>query len=419
MDRVYIGTVVPLSTYYIKGFAAEAGFQRFSGILYDVDSTTGDYLVSFSGDNSSGDGFSAGTALFKTDGTTKFSLTNSHNDLKFSGNGRISSRFVDGPSGFTNAEVLDLNGSLVFDKGTSTDSIQSSLIDSSNNNYYLVGVSNPAGGVLGNATEITKLNSSGTQQWKKTFYKNLINASYQGYNATIDSSANIYLPNAQGLTKIDTNGSVIWNISVVGAATTPAKVSVDSSGNVYTYWQNFTITKHNSSGTLQWQKVVSSIGTINTISPMSDGTVYLGFYNYNSPTGANILKLNTDGTINFARYFQSSAYFNVSGYANVYKTTSNDMVISYSIPNTSYNYTYVLKLPGDGSKTDTYSVGGTTLVYANSTSTISNGSISFNALNTNVTTVVDSNTTSVYTFGSSGVTQTPRYASTDVRVAVV
>jgi len=378
--------------------------------------------VYFGYDDAYNDSFTAGTGVFKSDGTTKFSLQNSLYG-KFTGNNTIAAAYFNSASESYSGVIINFTPTLISDKGftyglTSYSNATGFGIDSSNNTYY--GQKNSK--TLGSSTsslEIVKLNSSGTQQWKKSFYRNI-----SGFFSTetinhVDLSGNIYLGHYYGLTKINTDGSVAWNVSVTGYATSPGLITSDSSGNVYTAWFNNTVTKHNSSGTLQWQKSFASIGTVKSISATSDGGLYVGLYNELSATAANIVKLNSDGTTGFQRYFQSSTYSNAPAFARVLATTLNDILVSYSAENTSYNYAYVARLPADGSKTGTYSVGGTTLVYATSTSTISNGSISFKALNADPILSADTNT-GLFTqnFGSSGVTNSPRYTSIDVRVAI-
>jgi hypothetical protein len=259
-------------------------------------------------------------------------------------------------------------------------------IDSSNN-VYVVGAA--LNGSINVSCIVYKLNSSGTLQWQKKLtdtYSGKIN--YAGfYNVTIDGSGNLYAvgrttdPNTGYIigiiAKYNSSGVLQWQRVVTDSTNAGGEtlngVAVDGSGNVYVVGQGASsgniltlIIKYNSSGTLQWQRTLQNDvgGTTQTgdcVAIDSSNYIYVignGAYS-GTKTGMSISKWDSSGTIQWQRIFASTNtspasvgnFITVDNLGNLYfggylTNTSNIVCISIS------------KLPVDGSKTGTY-IGST------------------------------------------------------------
>ena len=204
----------------------------------------------------------------------------------------------------------------------SQDFAEGVAIDSSGNVY--IGGSGTISG--NNAILIAKYNSSGTIQWQRSFS---VSGSIYGYGLAVDSGSNVYCAGAKGyIVKYDTSGTLQWQRSLtLGLDCTFYAACTDASDNVYATGYSFrsggstydvVIVKYNSSGTLQWQRYLSSYTS-----------TFLQEY-------GRSIKIDAAGVINLV------------GSTN--KSGSNDFL--------------VLKLPADGSKTGTYTVAGYSFTYA-------------------------------------------------------
>lgn len=215
-----------------------------------------------------------------------------------------------------------------------------------------------------NQTVVIKLNSSGVIQ-SQTDYRTGSSTTYFG-SSGIDSSNNIYIKSGaspafsaytQSLTKLDSSGGVVWTRSISyppsGYTDNTANyrkhssdIVVDSSGNSYMVIGPYYVTggtldaslnmvynliKYNSSGTIQWQRSITING-------------YTG--DYSSDFRA---------TIRFDYTLQ---------YLLLHMMNGNGTTVSNFIP---------MKLPIDGSRTGTYSIGDKTIIYA--TSSLSDSAI--------------------------------------------
>lgn len=271
-------------------------------------------------------------------------------------------------------------------------------VDSSGN-VYISGQSGTGGSTYG---LIAKYNSSGTLQWQKR----VSNSGATGIvfnNIALDSSGN---PHVCGyfagdflVMKYDSSGNVVWQkVLGVGGSTDERslEIAIDSSNNVYVSGKQefqdgnsdsgFLTAKYNSSGALQWQRRLNypSAGFPTNeegyaIGVDSSGNVYIGGQsNFNGLTDFILAKYNTSGTLQWQRRIgsgkQESLYgLNVDSSANVYVAG-----ITQDFNNTIQGF--FAALPGDGSKTGSYSVGPNTMTYASISFTDSAASASDNTL---------------------------------------
>jgi hypothetical protein len=204
----------------------------------------------------------------------------------------------------------------------SQDFAEGVAIDSSGN-VYIGGY----GAVSGtDSFLIAKYDSSGTIQWQRSFS---VGSSLYGYGLAVDSGSNVYCVGSKGyVVKYDTSGTLQWQrVLTVGLDCVFYAACTDASNNVYATGYLFRsggstydviVVKYDSSGTLQWQRYLSSYTS-----------TFLQEY-------GRSITIDAAGAINLV------------GSTN--KSGSNDFL--------------VLKLPADGSKTGTYTVAGYSFTYA-------------------------------------------------------
>jgi len=247
-------------------------------------------------------------------------------------------------------------------------------IDSSSNIYVFGNNQN------GNF-EVIKYNSSGTVQFQNEI-------GYANANAAtiiVDSSGNIYTTGRSGVTspfrasiiKYNSSFAVQWQKSLLvnGSDTGGTGCAVDSSGNVYVTGTsdnggdaNIFLAKYDSSGTLQWQRRVS-LSTASSVVTDSIGNVYISGY-ASGFSRMFLAKYNSTGTIQWQRYITTTSNFGQSNAISIAVDISNNLYVAGRIYTGSNQDIFIAKLPNDGSKTGTYTVGGISLTYAASSQTI-------------------------------------------------
>jgi uncharacterized delta-60 repeat protein len=257
--------------------------------------------------------------------------------------------------------------------GGSSDFGYGIAIDSSGN-CYVTGYTNSAGAGSSDLL-ITKYNTSGTYQWQRVLGSV---DSEQGRGIAVDSSGNCYVTgytNGAGggilyllIAKYNTSGAIQWQ-RILGStnATFGYGIAVDSSGNCYvTGSTNSTgaggydvlIAKYNTSGTIQWQRVLGSVNSDQGqgIAVDSSGNCYVAGYTDGAGVGSYdvlIAKYNTSGTIQWQRVLGGTA--SDEGYGIAVDSSGNCYVAGYTnSTGAGGRDVLIAKLPGDGSKTGTY-----------------------------------------------------------------
>ena len=168
----------------------------------------------------------------------------------------------------------------------------------SSDNVYLVGYTDKYG--AGNADIVLKkCDSSGVQQWNRTWGGNMID---YGYGVAVDSSDNVYIVGGTEsygagdydmvLVKYDSSGVQQWNHTWGGSRNDICRaVAVDSSDNIYLAgdsfsdevgadWIDFVLLKYDSSGVLQWNNTWggSQSDYCHGLTLDSFGNIYLAGY---------------------------------------------------------------------------------------------------------------------------------------------
>ena len=206
--------------------------------------------------------------------------------------------------------------------GTGFDDAQGITVDGSGN-VYITGRTSSAGSGSYDIL-IVKYNIDGVIQWQRTLGGSSTDI---GFGIAVDGSGNVYvhgyayLPgsnNADFLTvKYNSSGTLQWQRRL---SSTNAKhefangIAVDSSGNVYTVGQtnstdssyDMFMAKYNTSGTLQWQRSLggSSTETNPKITVDNSGNFYVVGSTQSAGVGKSdlyIAKFNTSATMQWQR----------------------------------------------------------------------------------------------------------------------
>lgn len=299
----------------------------------------------------------AGTSAVKTD---------SSGNIYVAGNSPIGSGYYGVLLKFNSSGAYQWGRKLQNTSISNSTLYPGSLGFDSTGSVYLTGYVDGTGATATDAF-LAKYNSSGTLQWQRSLTDG------DARDIVIDGSDNIYIcgsANANGglVAKYNSSGTLQWQKKLsVGIF---SRVSVDSSGNVYVAGSKYTVgtglgevvtAKYNSSGTLQWQRSfgdTSSNRAARGIDVDSSSNVYVLGY---SDISAIVLKYNSSGVLQWQRSIVTSpspsSFF------------GNDLVVSSggNIYISWYDTNNVIaKLPSDGTKTGTYTVLGTSYIYASS-----------------------------------------------------
>jgi hypothetical protein len=255
---------------------------------------------------------------------------------------------------------------------------------------------------------VCKYNSSGSVQWRRSLGGS---ATEEPYGCFVDSADNIYVAAATASTgagsrdaiivKYNSAGTVQWQRILGGSVGDDGKnVAVDSSFNVFLSGgagnsggnAGAFLAKYNSSGTIQWQRVLSTgIASyqFTGCDVDSDGNVFVaGRAEMGSGSAFIIAKYNTSGTIQWQRTI-SIAGGNNSWAETLHIDAFGSVCISGQVSGIgSGDYEcLVAKIPNDGSLTGSYTLDGVSVSYAASsysaitssmtaaTSTLSDGSV--------------------------------------------
>ena len=189
-----------------------------------------------------------------------------------------------------------------------------------------------------------------------------------------------------GISKITSSGEFQWSRYFGSNYSTqsPDGIATDSSGNVYVAtWQTDSgfngasgyLLKWDSSGTLQWQRNFEGGGTLDTLSGVCvdrvNGFVYACGSSSTSPSTGIILKYNLSGTLQWQRKLSNSSFYSIK------LTSTGELMLSGSwkgLASGPSSQTLLIRVPADGSKTGTYTVGETSVTYAAGTLTVTTSS---------------------------------------------
>jgi hypothetical protein len=389
------GSVTPSNPYYIGVLKPASGDYYLQGYIYNAANTDGMFLAG--GDTSGGRIQKlnyTGSIAFQnfitvSGGTPYFTAAHTASSGNIYTGGRINTGFGSGPW----ITKYDSGGSVTWSRGVGFLAYDTYAVttDSSENIYY-TGRKNTGTFDVSQRLIVGSLNSSGTDRWQTecgtgtsgvgpagistngtsvfaagiwynpsysrqgVFLKlaqsngalqlEQIYSAYSSFNSLVQSaSGNCYIgaglisPSRNLILKTDSSGTKQWG-TTINTGNDDVKVAIDSSENVYALStgnnvasRTLVISKYNSSGTIQWQR------------------------NLTTPSGTEIAS-------------------NIS----IAVTASGNIFISTQLFFTGPRYyPMVALLNPDGSGTGTYTVDGLTYAYAASSYTVSTDSGSFSA----------------------------------------
>ena len=250
-------------------------------------------------------------------------------------------------------------------RGTGTEEFLTGLA-SDDTSLFVTGFHGFSNG--GSTTErdlyVAKYNTSGTLQWQR--YIGQGSTMDYGNGIGIDSSANSYSVglsrdggsnNKCFIVKYNTSGTLQWQ-RLLGDGSTNAQfngTSVSSAGDSYCFGFRAAthplIAKYNSSGTLSFQNELnfsSNYGAFNGGVLASDGFIYAVGYAQGTRTLGLIAKYNTSGTLQWQRTITHSS-LNM----NLYSVTVSADGVMYIVGDLGSNG-FVASLPSDGTLAGTY-----------------------------------------------------------------
>jgi uncharacterized delta-60 repeat protein len=246
---------------------------------------------------------------------------------------------------------------------------RSVAIDSSGNVY--AGGYTPVGGGGSDSFELAKYNSIGTIQWQNKLGISGNSNIEQAWGVSTDSSSNVYIcGNAEDVNgysdlivaKYDTSGTLQWQRKLTTGSAHYLYawgIYVDSSANVYASGQanasgngGALLAKYNSSGTLQWQKLLNTAGdneVFNSVTVDSSGNVFgLGYANISGSAFSSMIlaKYNSSGVLQFQKRLYGS--YDVVGYKTAIDSSNNVYVFGYSVPTAANLYFTLAKYNNSG-----------------------------------------------------------------------
>jgi hypothetical protein len=278
---------------------------------------------------------------------------------------RLSSRFM--VVMYNTAGVIQWQRQFTSFSGEASD-----IVYASSGNLYVCGwISNSSGTQTGRLVKITA--STGALVWQRSL-ETTVGIFYSGVD--IDPSENVYVSGYVNLgaepralaVKYNSSGTLQWQRTLSSSgnavAANPEAVAVDSSGDVYLclYYgvvnnYRMVLSKYNTSGTLQFSRSLFTTGKQvygSGITLSASGDLYLTGY-ANTPDAsynAVIARYNTAGTIQFQRTYGTTGVFDY--FPNIVVPSGVSMYSSGQ--GGVSNQTSLFELPSDGTKTGTYGV---------------------------------------------------------------
>jgi hypothetical protein len=212
--------------------------------------------------------------------------------------------------------------------------------------------------------------------------------------------------NINGLTKVDSNISPLWRFG--SGNLTKVSQAIESNGAVYAVGTTSAVVKLNATtGAFVWAKTLSS-SNFTCLAIDSADNIYAGGYDSTNKLGI-LLKIDNSGALIWQRSFTVSS-MTVPSVISITVNNLNNSICVQLYPSTFGSHTVLFSVPNDGSLTGSYTVGGSTVVYANSSKTFSSAAYTF--ISTPIS--FSSSTLAETSFAASVSTASATYTSTTI-----
>ena len=220
----------------------------------------------------------------------------------------------------------DSSGTIVWQKLLYNVSSSKDVAVDSNGNVYNVG--NSSAGMA-----FIKYNSSGSLQWQKAITNNTYPSNHASTGLAIDSSDNVYVsgsvqaivggsPYLLFISKFNSAGTLQWQRMIDSVSANWSKITIDTSNNIYVTGANF-IAKYNSSGVIQWQRSLTNASYMGAIK-WQNNSIYIS----GSNTGL-VAKLADNGS--------GTGTYTANGVSYTYAVSTNTEIAGYlTVSTTSY-----------------------------------------------------------------------------------
>lgn len=257
---------------------------------------------------------------------------------------------------------------------------------------------------------LIKFNSSGVIQWQKGFGGTQDQAAYSvAVNAAGDVWVHGKVLSSTIITvKYNSSGTVQWQRTLAGATgSTGYGCAVGSDDSLYVCGTAgssayYYVAKYTSTGTLSWQRMLSNAYTASSVAVDSSDNAYVCGYSTISGGELVVTKHSSSGVLQWQRSFGGS----VNEFGEGIAVSGNNIYVCGRSAPSSSNYFLFAKLPTDGSKTGTYTVGSYSVTYqassfTESASSMSAATSSYSSTNTSMTSYSGTYTSATSTLTSS------------------
>lgn len=220
-----------------------------------------------------------------------------------------------------------------------------------------------------NETGVSKYTSSGSKVWNTTIDGAVMIGTFNAVE--VDSSGNVYAVASTTtlgsdyemvLIKMNNDGVIQWQrgMSLSGFHVDGASVKIDSSGNIYvsgstrdssTYASSIFLVKYDSTGTLVWQRTLTTANDEAAYELVLEGTtnIYMAGITFNaSSIGSGLLvKYNSSGVLQWQRSLSVTSKnvfataVGIDSSANLYVSTFN--ITDFEVTTAKYNTSGVLQ----------------------------------------------------------------------------